>query len=237
MLDEIKAYIFDLDDTLYEEMQFVRFGMKEVCAYLGEKHGFDMEKLYKSCMEILSESGRGKTYDILCDRYGIKEDIPGLVKIYRGIKPGLTLYEDAKKFLEYLKQRNLKTGIITDGNAAVQNSKIDGLGLRDKIDSIVVTDMLKTAEGKGAAKPEREVYLSCINELGVSANEAVYIGDNPRKDFIGARSIGMKTVRIVRPGGMFVNETHEKGYEADFEINLLTELINDQVTGKQDLNL
>ena len=52
----------------------------------------------------------------------------------------------------------------------------------------------------------------------------MYIGDNPSKDFIGAGKIGMRTIRIIRPEGMYMRREAEDGFDADVTVHLLTEV-------------
>jgi putative hydrolase of the HAD superfamily len=61
--------------------------------------------------------------------------------------------------------------------------------------------------------------------LRLDFSDCVYIGDNPNKDFITARKLGMGTVRIVRDVGDHMQTRLGKEYEADAVIYSLTELI------------
>lgn len=224
--ENVNTFIFDLDDTLYEEMQYVRAGMQSVSKYLSKKYDIDSNKLYDSCMEILERDGRGKVFDKLCEIYELKEDVKVLVNTYRGTRPKLQLYPDAEKFLSLLKEAGYKVGIITDGNAGVQGAKVKGLNLERWVDAVVLTDRLKDKEGKSFSKPQAEVYEECLKLLGSKASEAVYIGDNPNKDFIGAKKLGLKTVRIIRETGMFVKTVMPKDYEAEMTIHSFEELMS-----------
>jgi len=58
----------------------------------------------------------------------------------------------------------------------------------------------------------------------VLSEEAIYIGDNPYKDFIGAKKIGIPTVRILQPGREYYKVRLDKEYEADYEIRELHEI-------------
>lgn len=223
--ENVNTYIFDLDDTLYEEMQYVRAGMQSVSKYLSKKYGIEFNKLYDSCLIILERDGRGKVFDKLCEDYKLKEDIKTLVEKYRGTKPKLTLYSDAEKFLMLLKEAGCKIGIITDGNAQVQEAKVKGLNLDKWTDAVLLTDRMKDEDGHSLSKPATRVYEECLKMLGSTAEESVYIGDNPNKDFIGAKMLGMKTVRIIRETGMFVSEVFPEEYEAEMTIHSLEELV------------
>ncbi|MCR4695994.1 MAG: HAD-IA family hydrolase [Lachnospiraceae bacterium] len=224
-LEGIKAYIFDLDDTLYDEEQYVSSAISDVCRYISNKHNIEYDALFDYCMHSIQVDGRGNTFNKLCDEFSITEDIKQLVDIYKSCNPILNLYDDADEVIKYLKENNKKIGIITDGNAKVQNSKVRALGLYELADSVILTGNLRDGD-KAITKPDERVYKACLDELNVPTVEAVYVGDNPLKDFVGAKKIGMKTVRIIRNKGMFMNEiAPSNGYEADITIRSLRELI------------
>lgn len=229
----IDTVIFDLDDTLYKELDFVYGAFKEVCNYLSKEHNKDVHQLYKDTIEILKDYGRGKIFNMLCEKYEIKEDISFLVKIYREAKPSLKLYEDAEYLLNKLKCKNSQffikkgqvpynLGIITDGKASVQWNKIKALNLEDRVDKIVVTDDY----GLEFWKPNEFAYIEMIKYFNCKPEECIYVGDNPNKDFIGARKIGMCTVRIIREVGDHMKTFLDKKYEGDFNIKDLKEVLN-----------
>ena len=70
---KINTYIFDLDDTLYEEIQFVKAGMMSVCLYVSKKYGLECKELFDYCMELLEKEGRGKIFDNLCAKYELDD--------------------------------------------------------------------------------------------------------------------------------------------------------------------
>ncbi|OOM77941.1 phosphoglycolate phosphatase [Clostridium puniceum] len=216
----IKALIFDLDDTLYYEKEYVLGALKKVAYYLGNKYRKNEEKFYIRMEEILNTLGRGKIFNIVCEENNFAEDINDLVDLYRNSKPKLNLYDDSKEILKWAREHDYKLGIITDGCSKVQWNKIDALNIEKLVDKIIVTDDL----GKEFWKPHGKSYLDMMKYFGVSKDECVYIGDNPNKDFIGARELGMKTVRIIREQGDHITIFLEKEYEADFNILNLLEL-------------
>lgn len=234
----IKAVLFDLDDTLYRERDFVDQAFRSVAeamaAYLAEKRedresaengnlqsvrtGERPEELFQQMIELMEQEGRGEIFNRLCERYDVDIPVEELVKIYRETKPILSLYPDGEEFLERLEREHIKTGLITDGNVQVQHNKIQALGLDKRLDVVLASYDL------GLRKPDPGVYVYCLEKLGCLPEEAIYIGDNPLKDFIGARKLGMKTVRIVRPEGLHMWRTAEEGYDADVTVHLLTEI-------------
>lgn len=217
----IKLIVFDLDDTLYDEFQFVQNGFKEVAKYLSNKYAIHVDELYKVMLELLNKYGRGTIFNKLCEKYNFNEEIMNLVEIYRNAKGKFKLYDDSYEVLKKL-QHNYKLGIITDGKAAVQWNKIKCLGIENFFDKIIVTDDF----GREYWKPHEYSYKKMLEYFKCEPKEAIYIGDNPAKDFIGARKVGFYTVRIIRECGDNMKLEEEKGYEADFTINNLKELIN-----------
>ena len=53
----IKAILFDLDDTLYEEMQFVKGGFKAVSLYISEYNNINQGVFYQLLLEVLEKHG------------------------------------------------------------------------------------------------------------------------------------------------------------------------------------
>ena len=215
----MKALVFDLDDTLYNEADFVHGAFKEVAQYLSEKHCIDYNELYQAMLRLLAENGRGRIFNDVCDSYNLDEDINNIVEIYRNAAPQISLYEDAEHFLKYCRGK-CKLGLITDGIFYVQWNKIRMLDLEKYFDSIIVTD----DHGKDFWKPSTKPYIKMSAELGVSLDSMVYIGDNPQKDFCGARQLGINTVRVIRETGDHMRLRLERDYEADIEIKNMYEL-------------
>ncbi len=245
----IKAVLFDLDDTLYREYDFVEQAFGNAAAvmerHLMEKHfagrhlaegrlterdvaekqaagtrkeGESTKELLQQMLDLLEKEGRGAIFNRLCERHRADIPVEELVKVYRETVPVLSLYPDGEELLAWLEEKQILTGLITDGNAQVQRRKIRALGLDKRMDVVLVSDEVSRA------KPDPEVYFYCMKKLGCAPEETVYIGDNPSKDFVGARKIGMRTVRIVRSEGMYMGRKAAEGYEAEITVCLLTEV-------------
>ncbi|MBZ9624570.1 HAD-IA family hydrolase [Clostridium sp. FP2] len=217
----IKAVIFDLDDTLYKEKDFVIGSFSEVCRYLSEKYHLNYDEVLYKTIEILEQQGRGAIFNILCEFYSLKENIDTLVNLYRDAKPSIKLYNDGEFILNILSGK-YKLGLITDGMAKVQWNKIEALDIKKYFQKIIVTDDY----GRDFWKPHRFAYDEMLRNFKCSPNEAVYIGDNPNKDFIGAREVGLNTIRIIREHGDHMKTKLDKRFEADYIINDLKEVTN-----------
>ena len=220
----IKAILFDLDDTLYEEKLFVKSGFKEVAKVINNKFNIDEKIFYKILIDIFNKGTRGNIFNLALKRVNItyEEDIiRSMVNVYRMHKPKIKLAEDIKSLIIKLK-KVYSLGIITDGYFEVQKKKVQALKLEELFDIIIYTDRY----GREFWKPNVFGYKLALKNLEVSPEETVYIGDNPYKDFIGAKEIGITTVRILKPEQEYSKVRLDKEYEADYEIKELHEIIN-----------
>lgn len=192
----MKAVLFDLDDTLYSEMEFVKSGFRAVSRYLASRHHLNEDVLFTQMLDILQRDGRGRVFDSLLHSLGLysEGEVRLLVYLYRTHRPTIHLYEGALPTLGLLKDRGMLVGILTDGMASIQRRKIATLGLESLFDVIVCTDEL----GRECWKPSTVPYKIVLNLLHVSPLEAVYVGDDPSKDFIGPNSMGMLTIQVKR---------------------------------------
>lgn len=223
MKEILEGYIFDLDDTLYCEHDYVRSGFltvaEEISKHCSKNHSDIIQDML---INEWKQNGRGKVFNKVCEKLELSLEIPRLVSIYRNHQPQIELYEDAKQILSLLKVRNKKIGMITDGNSVMQWRKIESLGIRSLCQCIIVTGDL----GESFWKPSEIPYKSVVDCLNLSYEQCVYIGDNPNKDFITARKLGMHTVRIIRPSGDHMKTRLSNEYEADRTISSLNELID-----------
>ena len=192
----MKAVLFDLDDTLYPEIEFVKSGFRTVARYLSSRYHFDENALFAQMLHILQRDGRGKVFDTLLHELNLytEERVKLLMYLYRSHCPTICLYEDVLPTLEYLRQRNMLLGIVTDGMASVQRNKITALGLGKLFDVIICTDEM----GEECWKPSVIPYKAALDFLQVHPSEATYVGNDASKDFLGPNSLGMLTIQVNR---------------------------------------
>jgi putative hydrolase of the HAD superfamily len=217
-----KAYVFDLDDTLYCEHDYVISGFHSVASFLIEKYPtLHDNNLAEQFIDEWKRNGRGRVFNNVCDKYGVKIDIKELVDVYRNHIPAIRLYEDAVLFLNKLTGNNIPIGIITDGNSTMQWNKLRALELEKRINCIIVTDDLG---GSQFWKPHPLAFQKISECLNVGTKDCVYIGDNPNKDFITAKNLGLHTIRVIREIGDHMQTVLDKEYEADRKVTSLLEI-------------
>lgn len=177
----LKGIIFDLDDTLYNEKQYIKSGFKAVGEYLGRRDAAD--ELWK-----FFENG-----EPAIDAYLSKIDQPSrkeeCLKIYREHKPLIEFNNGVSEMLENLRTKGIKIGIITDGRPSGQRKKIKALGLEKMVDDIIITDELG---GEQFRKPCDLSYRIIQRRWGIPFEQIMYVGDNVDKDFQAPRQLGMQ---------------------------------------------
>ena len=135
----IKGVIFDLDDTLYGEKQYVRSGYQKIAEYLGTGYEDAAHKLW-----AYFQAGQ-PAIDAYLDEIGQEAQKDACLKVYREQMPDIDLYEGTLEMIQSLQARGIKVGIITDGRPQGQRNKITALGLDDIFDienDIIITDEL-----------------------------------------------------------------------------------------------
>jgi putative hydrolase of the HAD superfamily len=156
-------------------------------------------------------------FPYLADRVAV----PDLVQIYRQHPPAIGLPEDVAASLTRLSAAGMRLGIVTDGTAAMQAAKVRALGLERWCSPIILTDRL----GVGKGKPHPAAFETMAAHWGLGPGQLVYVGDNPRKDFIGPRRLGWMTVRLRRQGQLHADvEPQSKEFAPDLELASLEDL-------------
>lgn len=217
----LRAIVFDLDDTLYLERDYALSGFRAVAGW-AEKHlGLSAEQSYKDLVCLFEDGVHTKTFDAwLAARGRSMDSIPALVHIFRDHHPMIEPLPAVKQLLQRLRSR-YALGLLTDGYSNVQRRKLAALDLEDCFDAVVFSDL----EGKLAWKPSPRPYGLVLEALRVNSHDAVYVADNPVKDFLGARRAGMWSIRVRSPRGVYRDlEPDSPDHDADVQIGRLEDL-------------
>ena len=190
--DSIKGVVFDLDDTLYNEKQYVRSGFEAVGDYLKKRDAAD--EMWNYFVDHLS------AIDTYLEKNNLSEKKDQCLEIYRGHKPEITLIDGVVELLAYLRKKNIKIGIITDGRPTGQRNKIEALGLEKMVDDIIVTDELG---GEQFRKPCDIAFRIMQRRWRIPFEQILYVGDNADKDFQAPRQLGMQWQLINNGQGLY----------------------------------
>ncbi len=115
-------------------------------------------------------------------------------------------FRDAEPTLKRLKRARFRIGMVSDsdGTPGMKKKRLRMQGFRTLLETIVVA-----GEDTPKVKPSKAPFFLVARRLGLSPEQCVYIGDNPRTDIDGAKAAGMIMIRVRRDG----NKTGRPDYE------------------------
>ena len=196
---------FDLDDTLYKEIDFVKSAYNHIALILSEKY-------VQHHNDILTIFGKNTNpFGPLCDfikSIGGNEDIAWLLNEYRHHTPTLILDPIVEGCLIKLQNNDIPMGIITDGRVISQSNKIKALGLHKYISkkNIIISEEI------GYDK-HHDNGFKIIMSSNPNCDRFYYIGDNLTKDFCWPNKLGWTTVCIKDNG----QNIHPQDFNIDKE--------------------
>ena len=218
----IKCIVFDMDDTLYDEIDYYRSGFMVVSRTVSGDFGLESKAVFQSLWEVFNSGNHKNTFDTVLEKFSISfnsEYIQKLVDVLRCHKPDINLPSESRVVLEDLKTR-YKLGLITDGWLPAQELKVKALELEKFFNCIVYTEML----GREYWKPSPAGFKKLLAELCVTADQSVYVGDNLEKDFLAPNQMGFKTIRVVRERRIHFGKAPSSQAEAHYEIDSISKL-------------
>jgi HAD superfamily hydrolase (TIGR01549 family) len=222
-LKNIKAIVFDLDDTLISNKKFIL----ERCKILFNKY----EKIFGNkdlfLLNVISMLNEGKApflIDEICNLYDVVNLKSEILSSYQNSFPdSLFCYPDVEPTLMKLVSNNYKLFILTDNPIKTQQNKIKFFPFIQFFEKVYYTDEIKFP------KPSANAFNLIKSEYGFSNDEMVMVGDNIHRDCIGAIDAGYRySFLIRRSNGMIGNfeETgnHYNNFERIIEIKSLNDL-------------
>lgn len=198
-IDDLSALIFDLDDTLYSEKDYVRSGYKAVAEVLQQVNNA-AEKLWTAF-----ESGKPAIDTVLKDEGICTERLKAMcLETYRNHKPDIKLYDGVADMLKEIRERGFDIGLITDGRPEGQRAKIEALGLETLVDAIIITDELGSVDYRKPCGRAFQLMQDMIGNGGYGA--MCYVGDNIEKDFKAPEEFGMRCIWFRNKDGLYYEE-------------------------------
>lgn len=187
-LENIKAFIFDLDGTLIDTEKIYRQVWPQAMKSLGYEY---------TDVQYLSMRSLGRPYAPakFKEWYGQNFDYDGARRVRKGLfdayvaEHGIEIKKGAIELLEYLRSKGIVSAIATatDLDRAEEYLKFVGLyGYFDKVISATMVD-----EGK----PSPKVYQYASMELGFEPSECVAVEDAPN-GIKSAYSAGLKVIMV-----------------------------------------
>lgn len=209
--------IFDLDDTLYEELTYVRSGISAVAAFLEPYLNISKDQINTE-LNLLLLSQRHHLFDRYLLEKGMsnKKMIQNCIRIYRNHSPSITLFSSAEACLMRLAKYPLY--LVTDGNHLVQRKKATALGLDKYFRKCFYT----YAYGHHRMKPSTYCFEKICQIEKTNPNSVFYIADNPHKDFVGIKTLGFQTIQVL--SGPYQNDQVDERHQPHMKIASLDHL-------------
>lgn len=220
----MRLIAFDLDDTLYKEIDFLHSGYREIARRLASKYSLPYDEMYRIML-----NDAGNAFDDLfrflqSSGLPVTENIPWMVDTYRTHKPDISLDDDTLRTLSCLASAPCnRLALITDGRTVTQTAKIETLGLPEYIPA----DNISISEAIGREKSSR-LPFDRMMDINPDCSRYYYIGDNPAKDFYWGNRLGWTTIQL-RDDGRNIQRQNiviPEEYQAAITIGKITDLLD-----------
>ncbi|MGG1553315.1 HAD-IA family hydrolase [Paenibacillus ferrarius] len=101
------------------------------------------------------------------------------------------LFDDVKPFLEKLKARGFRIGVVSNFAPTLRAILADK-GIMDFFEIVLVSTEV------GLEKPDPAIFQLALDKAGVAAEDVLYIGDHETNDIWAPNQVGIDAVRILR---------------------------------------
>lgn len=211
-IDEKTVIVFDLDDTLYNEIDYLQSAYIDIAK---ELEGNNWMHLYSQLLSLYRNNHN--VFEFICNTYSIKKE--DLIKRYRNHKPTIKPFHNVIETFQRIKERKGKLAIITDGRTIAQRNKLNSLGLIPYLDYILISEEI------GSEKPS-ELNYKAVEDF-FQLNTYYYIADNFKKDFITPKRLGWQTIALIDNGLNIHSNAHnhtDKKYLPEYYLTSFSEL-------------
>ncbi len=203
------AIAFDIDHTLAIDNKIERIGFLRLLARIDAEGGKSLGTLDQetSAIDTLLQRQRAGafTIDEAVRRFVRERGVDraeSFVGPFREIVLSLVDHivvpiPGVRRMLAGLRSQGVPMAILSNGWNPLQQRKAERAGFEGPV--------LASAE-IGASKPEPRAFLTLVERLGVPADRAWYVGDDPRADIAGAKSAGLKAAWYNSEGRTYPKE-------------------------------
>lgn len=211
-VDTSTVVVFDLDDTLYNELDYLISAYKNIAKELDPSNS---KKLFSVIFSMYRNNQ--DAFDYLTIRYAIEKE--SLLNMYRNHYPSISLQPIVSNLFQSIKNNSGKLAVLTDGRSMTQKNKLKALGIEGAFDYISISEEI------GEIKPSPKGFQLIENYF--DATDYYYIGDNIEKDFIAPNKLGWKTICLIDSGKNIHHSSQdnlEKEKEPNYYVHSLEEI-------------
>lgn len=199
-----KVVVFDLDDTLIKEIEYLKSAYRLIAKELWD------DKWYEHYTHMLKDFLSGENvFEGICKQ---KPDVElaGLLNMYRYGVHKLTLDDEVAVVLSALKAEGVMLGIVSDGRVVTQMNKVEALGLTRWIDADCIVINSDPKQFKPDSAGYDKLMAAITAKYGYEQFEYTYVGDNLKKDFIWPNAHGWHTICLKDDG----RNIHKQNFDA-----------------------
>jgi phosphoglycolate phosphatase len=207
--NKVKAILFDLDGTLADTSPDMCASLNRVLANrkLKTVDCINLKKhISRGALGVIEYASSVNDRDI--DSSLLRSEFLEDYKNHSFIKTRLN--KNMNKLIDYLLEKNILVGIVTNKHSRYVNKITEGLGLNEKLSCTITGDMVLNA------KPAIDGLIKAAKEIECNVDEIIYVGDDER-DIIAGRNAGMNT--IAANFGFISPDINIKSWNADLIIN------------------
>jgi putative hydrolase of the HAD superfamily len=219
----ITTVVFDLDDTLYDEVDYCRSGFATVAGVVAKlPKAPSAGQIFDALWKHFAGGNHKTTFNTALEELGIAYDdktIQQLLRAYRNHSPQITLPPDSRDVLEELSTKYV-LALLTDGFLPAQRLKVHALGIEKYFRCILYTEEL----GREFWKPSPVGFEKLLANLNVKPESAAYVADNAEKDFIAPNKLGFVTIQVIRPARIHTSTSPQPGVAAKYVIDSISRL-------------
>lgn len=207
MRNGMQALFFDIDDTLYNQLEpYARAFEKVFGGWItldisdlfrrSRKHS---DASYQLLLEGKIDSEQMFIYRIqkALEEFGVQADDTSCLEFqrrYEEYQGQIHVPEATKRLMDECLQKGIRLGVITNGAHDHQMDKVHALQLAHWIPETCIL----ISEDCEAAKPDARIFRQAEATVGVSAKECCYVGDSWKNDIVGAKQAGWSAVWLNR---------------------------------------
>jgi len=171
-----KDLIIDLDNTIYEETDYLFQAYKKIADVLSQKYDkISSESVYSFLKETFQKNGRKRIFDKLIKRFDLDNDISLMLNILRNVKIPCKIepFPKITKLISYVLKCNNKVIVFTNGNYLQQKNKLNYINFGHFKNELIFEFAVLYEP-----KPSTLGLEIIIDKYSLDKESIIYIGDS-----------------------------------------------------------
>jgi len=202
--DKRVGLVFDIGDTIVDATGIQKKAIEQTAQMLQKRGLMDNVDLFLSEYRDIDKEYDGAAVNHL---FSIPIDIMKRTLYVFDIRKDVDLYSSLSFYrdkvreqiytdkglidlLVRLKGKGYKLGIVSDGTIDEQIYTLSKMGIIGFFDTIIISEAI------GVSKPDQRIFEAAIKDLAIEHENIFYIGDDFKKDVIGGKKCGLKTIWV-----------------------------------------